>query len=249
MALWSRASTKPPKSVPFDSDRVYLQLLRRRQKRNLLVDGIIACILALAIFNPVVPVLPAVLWAVLFPLFTVPRAFHIDSKRGILNDLLVSPVSTRAILRDLRRWVVGGEISLLVLFLLYGIIAIITVWIEDPRQLPETSIAAVVAFVLLPALWFFTMESSLIMAAFPNYPTMPYIVAIVWVVPVLLGVFWGGTYLFESTGAFDHIPPGAFFFPPHLLSLTYLALLIPPTWLAHMYAPWFMDQRRCGRWG
>jgi hypothetical protein len=94
------------------------------------------------------------------------------------------------------------------------------------------------------------MESSLIMAAFPNYPTMAYVVGIVWVVPVLLGVFAGGTLLFAFMGGFGAVEP-AFpsVWPPVVLISTCLLLLILPTWLAHMYAPWFMDQRRCGRWG
>jgi hypothetical protein len=79
---------------------------------------------------------------------------------------------------------------------------------------------------------------------------MPYIVAIVWVTPVVLGVFVGGTYLFTSIGGFGGLESSfSFIWPPLVLISIYLSLLIPPTWVAHLYAPWFMEQRRCGRWG
>jgi hypothetical protein len=218
-------------------------------------EGIISAI-ALMAGGVIVLVLPPI-WVFLDFFLHVPRCVHRDTDAGMIEPIWHAPISTREIVRDLRRWAVAMDLRHLAPSIVL-LLVIVVLYYPSPASKPLPSGREIVLW-LLPmvpiavVLWWFLLGCGLAAAALPRRWTAG--ILLIWVLPILVGVYLGGMVLAAELvwGLFPG-PPGT---QTHMLpwggDLVWLCgsrflLFLPPSLLTWLCIPKLMEMRRQGRW-
>ncbi len=195
-------------------------------------------------------------------LYFLPRAIVDDTSTDQLGFIFSSPVSTDDIVSGLRKFFI--RINLLKLA--PPIVAIILVYLKSsPTGIELNDIITPGMTILCSiAVWWFIVETGIFTAAMPRAISVTGAMVLLWVVPILVGFFWGGhsiawfgweyflnveysdTWTSES-GDLDE------WLRIHTLrtlwfSVHYIVLLLIPTLYLFFNSRRHMEFRRRGRW-
>ena len=203
---------------------------------------------------------------VLYPVVTilfdfllyVPKAIRDDVESTMMQAIFHAPVSTAEIFSGLRRWGMAlnlkhlaPPIALVAGLSLVGIIAARPSQ-SDLGPLVEVLLQGILPVVaLLVLIWWFLLGTGLAAAGLPRWATVSGAVFVWWIVPVLIGVFYGGSVLASDTWDMVRWERGGYgiyewefaWFVAH-----FLILLAVPTAVVWRLGPRFMEMRRQGRW-
>jgi hypothetical protein len=203
-----------------------------------------------------------VIFTLLEFLYFLPRAIVDDTSTELMGFIFSSPVSTGDIVSGLRKF----YIRINLLKFAPPIAAGILVFLKTPPTSFELNdiIEPGMSILCSIAIWWFLVESGIFTAALPKTISVTGAIVLIWVVPILVGVFWGG-YKIASIG-WDYflgdvyVDPGFYgsgnfnewqrtynlrFF---WYSIHYIVLLLIPTLYLFFNSRRHMELRRRGRW-
>lgn len=214
-------------------------------------------VVPLALFG--IPVLSTLLEYLYF----LPRAIVDDTSTDQLGFIFSSPVSTGDIVSGLRKFFIRLNLFKLAPPIVGGILVLI----KTPPIGFELNDIIIPGMVILCsiAIWWFIVETGIFTAAMPRAISVTGAMVLLWVVPILVGVFWGG-YKIASIG-WDYFLGDVYvdqgFYGSgnndewrkyYLLrylwySIHYIVLLLIPTLYLFFNSSRHMEFRRRGRWG
>ncbi len=184
------------------------------------------CLYSIGFFALVLPVI----YMLVDFLVHVPKAIHDDTTSTMLQAIMVTPVTTRSILKDLTAWSIRLSLGHLAPSLLVPLAFIITINMNEGPEGYNFIILLIVLFFLIvfALLWHFLHITGLALAAFPRCVWSTGSSLIFW-----SGVIWFGWYYFGKSP---------------IVVLIAVILLEIPTLLLAWYLPRLMSIRRSGEW-
>lgn len=267
----------------FDEKQLYYQWLRRRSAVPLKLTRffsiflwVVAVIFNIMIYTEynLVPhsyiliVIPPILLALLpifltflYFLYFLPRAIHDDSQSGILEFINASPVPTGDLVSGLRKFFVLMDLRVVI----PSIVGFVASLIKDsPFQYFNTEDWVMTGMVISCAVCFlwFIIESGIVAAAMPRIATISGAIILLWILPVLAAIGWGGykiasfgwNYFLVDIEFYRYNNTTGFNYTIYSLMETiwymvhYIALLSVITLYLFFNSRMFMDFRRRGRW-
>ncbi len=207
--------------------------------------------------------IPALLTLLEF-LYFLPRAIVDDTSTELLGFIFSSPVSTGDIVSGLRKFFVRINI----LKIAPPLTGIILLHLKSNltsanffNELVEPCMMTLCWF----AIWWFVVETGIFTASMPRTISVTGAMVLLWLVPILVGVFWGG-YNIASIG-WNYFLGDVYVDPGYLYrrsnyddwqkynnlrffwySVHYIVLLMIPTLYLFFNSRRHMEFRRRGRW-
>lgn len=205
-----------------------------------------------------------VIFTLLEFLYFLPRAIVDDTSTELMGFIYSSPVSTGDIVSGLRKFYIRINLLKLAPPIAGGILAFLK---TSPTGIELNDIIEPGMVILcVVAIWWFMLETGIFTAAMPRTISVTGAMVMLWVVPVLVGVFWGG-YKIASIGwdyfvADVYVDPGWYYGSGNYdgwqsyenlrffwYSIHYFVLLLIPTLYLFFNSRRHMELRRRGKWG
>lgn len=216
------------------------------------------CLYSIGFFALVLPVI----YILIDLLVHVPRAIHDDTTSSMLPAIMVTPVTTRSILKDLTTWAfrlnmrhIAPSLMVATLFIIYPLYNVITS--GNIYEIYEDIIPnLVLPLIAVAALWHFLLITGLATAACPRWFWSTGSSLFFWVVPVLSTVLLA-TYMlmFLLNRMEPHTFPRELVlggqrinFESWIVVPAAAIMLEIPTMLLARYLPRLMSRRRAGEW-
>ena len=263
----------------FHESDLYRQLLLRRRAQPI---GIISVLIKYAWFGLIlIPALAVqdmffsmiAMTAVFFVpaivslavlLWFLPTIFNRDMEKGILPLIFVSPVPTSDIVSSLRLFYGYQSVKILFPFIL---ISILFIFSEVLLGLPDNALQGLSEFLKFALVWWLLLESSIAAVSLSREIALSGVILVVFVVPVLLVVFFFGTWVADflwrgfncddlvqayinSKWMLIHMNEFALATKMHsvVTNIFQGLFLLIPIWILYSGNPRLMQSRRAGRW-
>jgi hypothetical protein len=261
----------------FDSEHLYIQWLNRRRAWPMRIDyrlmpyfwiisGIISFLLVVSTdygpseFLMIITGGGSFIIAFILPLvntildfiYYVPRSVHDDESSSMMQFIFMAPVESMSILRDLRKWAVLMNLKHLAPSALLVIVGFMVITHEShisSQNFSEELSVIIPLIILIFLFWAFLLGTGLAAAGLPWKATSTGAIILCWVVPCLVGVFWGGSKIAEWSQNLlfrsMNLSSGVYNFAEQWFIGHFIILMLIPTAMAHMIAPRLMERRRC----
>lgn len=190
-------------------------------------------------------------------LYHAPTAVFHDRRSGMMDFVFSSPLPTGDIVSGLRRFIARQNLVKLAPTATLAVVALL-----EGGQLAKWQdwVMLLASTLMVYSLWWFLLESGVVTAALPRFVASTGLTFLIWVVPVVVAVLWGGQYIADCHwhlwfGDIDifNVPEGvswkwvSFLWEAWFL-LHYSLLLFIPTLFLHLISPRVMDAARRGQW-
>ncbi len=194
-------------------------------------------------------------------LIHVPRAVHDDTTSTMLQSIMVTPVTTRSILRDLIAWAfrlnLGHILPCLLVFASFFIYPIVD-GLHSGTFEPVISDFIMTFFLIMisvAAFWHFLLITGLASAVYPRWVWSTGSTLFFWVIPVLTGVIWATDLIRDELRRLiiERYNPSILGWRVRELDLWEIIIIAViileiPTMLLAWYLPRLMSRRRSGEW-
>ena len=273
---------EPARETQFDEKQLYFQWLHTRSAVPLKITKYFIWglwVLAVIFFiivdqysimgSSFLPVLvPIILFAappiltLLYFMYFIPKALNDDAQTGLLGFINSSPLPTGDMVSGLRKFFTIINLKILA----PPVMGLFMVSVKEDAFgyfSGEDWLMMCVVIINVVCLWWFLLETGLFAATWPRTLSMTGAVVILWVVPVLTAVFWGGykiaawgwEYYMADLDIYRYGSNAAFSYSTYSLLNTmwymvhFIVLLLIFTLYLYFNSIRHMDFRRRGRWG
>jgi hypothetical protein len=198
-------------------------------------------------------------------LVLVPRTIHDDRSSAMLQALYLTPVESRAIVKDLRAWGIGINLkhifpSLVLLIFCTAVLIIESARYSSLGPVFRDSVCVILAILIFMfTVWRFLLATGLLSAFLPRWAWATGLSFMLWVVPILYGAGWSVYQILDFAPrlyadccrrldvAQTFLSYYEFLIP--LVAVILFALLLEvPIQLTQRRAARYLDRRRSGVW-
>jgi hypothetical protein len=286
-AAWMSPQEKKKSRVrEYNPENIYYQWLNRRQAMPMRINlifvkyiWIAAVVFILLTYtetwtDPVLEILQIIsgfiifVWPVilLFLCFLVfaPLAVEADSRSSLMEFLYTSPVPSREIVNNLRLYIFKQHF----VNVIPALTVLLFLFVESYSKgefsyIDWDEISTFLMIAAIPALiWWFLLESGVATAGLPKIAYSSGMVFLLWVIPMLVAIFWGGAYLstwhadfwFRLFGKpiyhdyYDYSSPVSFLDREQWMVVHYDIFLIIVVLITRRLSYQFMACKRVGYW-
>jgi hypothetical protein len=205
-------------------------------------------------------VFPLIMTFIYF-LYFMPKAIHDDSQTGLLDFIHATPVPTGDLVSGLRKYFILLNIKILIPPMIgFGVMFMKESSFQYFSGQDWTMTLLIIMCVI--CFYWFIVESGILAAAMPRIATISGATLLLWVLPVLIAIGWGGykiaafgwDYYMRGIDRYSYSNPGAFSYSTYSLvqsvwfTVHYIVFLLVFTLYLFFNSRMFMDFRRRGRW-
>jgi len=208
-----------------------------------------------------------IIFTLLYFLYYTPMAIHEDARSSTLDFIFASPVPTGEIVSNLRRFMAIQSIRICIPTLAWIVAMFLREWAQngmhwsDWSDLTDWDVLGPVIFISITAisLWWMILEVGMVSATLPRYVTVTGMMFLLWIVPVLVLIFWGGYWVaYYHCRFWYEVIPGQMVhhyssdwewrYLPYWVMGYYSVLMTVAAFVPFLLARPLMEKRRGGRW-
>ncbi len=209
-----------------------------------------------------------IIFTLLYFLYYTPMAIHEDARSSTLDFIFASPVPTGEIVSNLRRFMAIQSIRICIPSFAWIVAMFLREWAQSGMpswywsDLTDWQNLGPIVFISITviSLWWMILEVGMVSAALPRYVTVTGMMFLLWIVPVLVLIFWGGYWVAYHHCRFWHgvILGGQEYGGhshdwewnslPYWVMGYYSVLMTTAAFVPFLLTRKLMDLRRGGRW-